>query len=482
MRSDRRRLGLLVAVAPAAVLAPVLTISLPELDHAGVEIASYYQTFALVEDGLASYTYLTPLETGAGVHVYAWLSAPLFAAGVTEAGRVVSLLAAVGSALLVWGIGRRLLDWRAGAVAAALLWLHPLFARFATRWYPEALGIFLTVAAVYAALRDEGDALWYGLALGTLALGIGNHLWEASVALPVTVLYLRRRALARAGGVVAATGLSVVAVEAVQSLQPAGASLVESYSVWNHPGFLFRVDWLFRDGLTLATPLEAAVSLTVPLAIVAVVGLAAAATREPTEPRLLLLSWLVSGLTILVLLPRGWRYHDYYLWALLAPLALSGGLELALAVDGLAARTAAPANAADAAAELVAVALVCSALFYGAAFELGRAGADRHSEIDWARGEEFREGGAELAAHDVDDASAVAFVGEWHFDDMPPTYLDRPDVVRVLMYGEVPLKGRKLASADAAPQLVGESGTVNASEGTVAVVRNGSGVHAVPCR
>ncbi|WP_225332974.1 ArnT family glycosyltransferase [Halomicrobium urmianum] len=478
MRSDRRRLGLLVAVAPVAVLAPVLTIPLPELDHAGVEIASYYQTFALVEDGLASYTYLTPLETGAGVHVYAWLSAPLFAAGVTEAGRVVSLLAAVGSALLVWGIGRQLLDWRAGTVAAALLWLHPLFARFATRWYPEALGIFLTVAAAYAALRDEGGALWYGLALAALALGIGNHLWEASVALPVTVLYLRRRALARAGGVVAATGLSVGAVEAVQSLQPAGASLVESYSVWNHPGFLLRVDWLFRDELTLATPLEAAVSLTVPLSLVAVAALAVAAIRDPTEPRLLLLSWLVSGLTILVLLPRGWRYHDYYLWALLAPLALSGGLALALAVDRLAAREAVPA---DAAAELVAVALVCSALFYGAAFELGRTGADRHSEIDWARGEEFRDGGAELAAHDVDDASEVAFVGEWHFDDVPPTYLDRPDVVRVLMYGEVPVEGRKLANASGSPQLVGESAT-NASECTVAVIRNSSGVHAVPCR
>ena len=478
MLRDRRLLALLVAVAPAVVLVPVLFVPIPTLSHVGVEVASYFQTLALAEDGLASYTYLTPLESGAGIHLHAWVSAPLLIAGVTEAGRVVSLLAAVGAALLLWGVGTTLLDWRAGTFAAALIWLHPMFVRFATRWYPEGLGIFLTLAAVYAALRDEGGALWYGLAVAALALGVANHLWEASIALPVTALYLQRRAHARAGGVVAVTVLSIGAIEVVQSFQPPSAKLARNYSVLEHPEFLFRANWLFRDGLTLSTPLETAVSLTVPVAFIALAFLVAATASDPTETRLLLLSWLISGLSILVLLPRGWRYHDYYIWALLAPLALSGGLALSLALDRLAADTRVPAVPA---AEIAVTVLVCSALFYGATVELGREGPARHSDISGADDDELRDAGIALATHDVDDASNVTFAGEWHFDEIPPSYLDRPDVVRVLVYGEVVPEGRHLDDGDETPNFVGDPGEIEPDSCTVAVIRDESGVRITPC-
>jgi hypothetical protein len=448
------------------------------MSHVGVEVASYFQTLALVKDGLSSYTYLTPLESGAGIHLHAWVSAPLLVAGVTEAGRVVSLLAAVGTALLLWGVGTTLLDWRAGIFAAGLIWLHPLFVRFATRWYPEGLGLFLTLAAVYGALRDEGGMLWYGAAVAALALGIANHLWEASIALPLTVLYLNRQAHLRIGGVVLATVLSIGAMEAVQSFQPPGAQLARNYSVVAHPKFLFRSNWLFRDGLTLSTPLEAAVSLTVPVTLVALGFLVVAAAANPTETRLLLLSWLVSGLTILVLLPRGWRYHDYYIWALLAPLALSGGLALALSLDRVATHTRIPAVPAG---ELVVSVLLCSALFYGATVELGQEGPERHSDISWADDDELREAGTALASHDVADASNVSFAGEWHFDEIAPAYLDRPDVVRVLIYGEVPLEGRRLTDGNQSPNFVGGTDEIDPNNCTVAVIRDEDGIHIVRC-
>lgn len=479
MLTDRRLLALLVAVAPAIVLVPVLFVPLPTMSHPGVEIASYFQTLALVTDGLASYTYLTPLESGAGIHLHAWVSAPLLAAGVTEAGRVVSLLAAVGTGLVLWRIGTELLDWRAGIFAATLAWLHPLFVRFATRWYPEGLGILLTAAAVSAALRDDGETRWYALTLAAIVLGITNHLWEASIALPVTVLYLRRWNVARAGGVVVTTVIAVGAVEAIQTFQPPGASLVESYSVFEHPESLLRIDWLFHDGLALSTPLEAAVSLTVPFALVVVALLAIATAMNPTETRVLLLAWLLSGLSILVLLPRGWRHHDYYIWGLMAPLALSGGLALALAIDHLAMRTRIRTVPA---AELAVAVLLCSALFYGATVELGEQGPERHSNIEWADDEELREAGTELAAYDVDDPAKVTFAGAWHFDEAAPSYLGRPDVVRVLIYGRVPLEGRRLSDSDDGPRFVGDVDAIDPGSCTVAVIRNGSGVHVVPCR
>lgn len=480
MFNDRRLLALLVAVAPAVVLLPVLFVSIPTLSHVGVETASYFQTLALVNDGLASYTYLTPLESGAGIHLHAWVSAPLLVGGITEAGRVVSLLAAVGTALLLWSTGTTLLDWRAGAFAAGLVWLHPMFVRFATRWYPESLGIFLTVVAVYATLHDEGgdDRLWYGVGLAALALGVTNHLWEASIALPMTVLYVRRRALARAGGVVLTTGLSIGAVEAVKSLQPPGAQLARNYSVFEHPEQLFRVNWLFQNGLDVSTPLKASVSLTVPLVLVVLVVLVAAAVSDPTETRLLLLSWLASGLTVLVLLPQGWRYHDYYLWGLLAPLALSVGLAFALALDRLAMSTRIPAVPA---AELAVFVLLCSALFYGAAVELGRQGPERHADIAWADDDELRQAGTALAAHDVKDASNVMFAGKWHFDEIAPSYLDRPDIVRVLVYGEVPLEGRQLVEGEGTPRFVDGTDEVDSDSCTVAVIRTDDGIRVTPC-
>jgi hypothetical protein len=333
---------------------------------------------------------------------------------------------------------------------------------------------------VYAVLRDEGDTRRYGLALAALALGVANHTWEANVALPLTVLYLRRRAVARAGGVVVTTLGSLGAVEAVQRLQPPGASLVASYSVWRHPEALFRVDWLFQDGLEFASPVEPAVSLTVPVALVAVAALAIATAREPTEAHPLVLTWLLAGLSVLVAFPRGWRYHDYYLWNLLAPLALAGGLGISLATDSLAARTRVRAPTA---AELLVVVLLCSAVLYAAAVEVGSSGPARHSEVDWATDDEdYREAGRELATYDVEDPANVTFAGAWHFETIEPSYLDRPDVVRVLVYGRIPLEGRRLAETERWPTFLADGEPVDTDTCRVAVVRNGRGVHVVPCQ
>lgn len=456
MDFEHRYVGYVAAVLPALVLVPALGVPVPTFDHPKVAVAGYFQTLAIVRDGIASYTYLTPYESGSALHLHSLLSAPVLALGWTPAGRVVSLVSAVAAALLAAGIGRRLFDARVGVLAPALLWVHPLFARFATRWWPEALGIALTAGAVYAALRsvggpdrtrrgsqDDGGRAgrrWYALAIGLTALAITNHLWEASIALPLAFLYARRGAYRRAAGVGAATGGTLLFVEAVKSLQPDETNLVRSYAVVHHPDVLFSTEWLFHgDPAPPTDPFAFAVSLTVPLSMLAcgyLVGRRLAARGDAPAVEFLLV-WLASGLAILVALPRGWRHHDYYLWALLVPLALTGGVLVASAARALASAAPLASRGIDAgtAARALAAAVIASALVYGAAFEVPAA-RGRYTEAGGTDPGELEEAGRELAATGATDRSRIVFVGAWdHAFNQ---------TVRVLIYGRVPVEEREL--------------------------------------
>lgn len=462
MDFERLHVRYIVAVLPAFVLIPILGAPMPTFDHPRVAVAGYFQSLAVLRDGAASYTYLTPYESGSALHLHSLLSVPVLAVGWTPAGRIISYMAAVAAALLVVGIGHRLFDTRVGALAPGLLWAHPLFTRFATRWWPEALGIALTVGAVYAALRSVASSggggpagpggrpgpagrRWYALALMLLALGITNHLWEASIALPLAFLYARCGAYSRTAGVVAAAGGTLLFVEAVKFLQPDETNLVGSYSVVHHPDLLFSTEWLFHgDPAGPTDPFAFAISWTVPLSVLACIFLTRRrliAREDPTTTEFLLV-WFASGLAILVALPRGWRHHDYYLWALLVPLALSAGVFIASASQTLA--SAAPLvsrgrgegmDSQTLVTAAVAV-VVASALIYGATFETMPVREGRYVDAGGTEPGELVRAGRDLAATNANDRSQIVFVGRW----------DHPfnQTVRVLIYGRVPVEKREL--------------------------------------
>jgi hypothetical protein len=322
---ENRRLQVFIAVFPTAALIPSVTTPLGTYRPA-VEIAHYFQALALLRDGLESYTYLTPAESSGGLHIHSLLSTPLLAAGVRPAGRIVSLVAAAVAVLMLIMLVSRLSSPASGLLAGAFLWAHPLFLRFSSTWVPYILSVSLTIGALLGAVLwvTTQHHRWYVVSLGLLSVGIFNHTWEASIMLPIAVLYANRGYYREIAGVVVTTVLSLAIFVGVRSLQPRGHNLTHSYSLFHRPEVLFSVDWFFHGGFDVWRTWWYFKLLTVPVTLFAIasVGLFYYQTRR--EDALVIGAWLLSGLSVLVLLPRGWMGHGYYAWGLLAPLATVG--------------------------------------------------------------------------------------------------------------------------------------------------------------
>jgi hypothetical protein len=439
-----------VAVAPALALVPSLFDPLPHGYRPGVEIAGYFTSLALLRDGAVSYTYLTPAESSAGIHLHGLVSVVPLAAGLTPAGRLVSLIAAVAAAVCLARLVSAWFGRRAGLLAPALFWAHPLSLRLAVSWMPEALGIALTVGALAAAARwhrtDDTAALL--VSGGLLVLGVWNHTWEASVALPVVVLALLARHHRAAVGVCLLTAAALVSTLWVRSLQPPGHDLVRSYSLFYHADRLLTREWLLRGGLDVWRPWEYSTAVVLPFALLVGVGLGVVAVRRRARPPIVLCAWLASGVAVPVLLPAGWIVHEYYAWALLAPLAAAVAPAVAAALDRLpAVRSVAGVEPARLAAVGLAVALVVAAGGYGATTQ-----AD-HLDRDWVpaasgfdHGPDYpsREAGRALAAAGTRDPTMITFVGPWGRDREPRMIIRAPDAARVLIHGGVLVRAKHL--------------------------------------
>ncbi len=431
------------SILPAVVLLPVILSPVPVyLTNPAVEVAGYFQSLAILREPFASYTYLTIQESYAALHLHSVVSAPLLALGVQQAGRVVSVLSTIFAALLLSSIAFRLEGRRAALLAPVLLWIHPITVRISDRWFPETLGIVLTTAAVYLLIRylDEGRERWYYLSLAVVAIAVSNHMWEASILLPMVTLLVYHEKYRKAAGAVAVTGAAIASVWALTLLQPSGASTYTFFGVHNDPLIFLDLSWWNYITKFPTHPLQIARTFTMPLAIAGIgwAGWRAYTTNE--RKYFLLSSWLASGLSIPVLLHS--MSHIYYLWALLAPLALLG----ATVIGGNLPKTLPAVRSTDM-GRIVAIVLLLFAVQYGLFFEtavFAGTAVPVLSDIDSsattspnqvAEGEAV-EAGQQLQSFDIQQADSVTFVGPW-VQENATRWQGATPATRVLIYGKV---------------------------------------------
>jgi hypothetical protein len=307
---------------PAFFLLPLVTTRLPSSYRSAREVAGYFQSLAFARNGFRSYFFLTPEESFSALHLYSILSSPLVRLGYYEGGRLVSLVAAIAAITFVAIISRIVFDDPVIPILAPiLLWAHPVFIRVAYAYQPEATSIALTSGVILLLLKyldTRNEWLFVGCIV-LLGLSITNHMWEATIALPVATLLAYEKEWVKLGVISAITPIFALVVLFITGLQKKGAEQLMQYSA-SATGIeiYFSKDfWIISGPGGLPEP-------TFPLSVAVMLYLVITAYRRPNKKVLLLLSWLISGLFIIFALPRGFLSHNYYLWAVLVPLALSG--------------------------------------------------------------------------------------------------------------------------------------------------------------
>lgn len=441
----------LLSAVPAAILLPLLTARVPIAWSHAREVAGYFQARGFLTYGISSYFYLTPLESYSALHLHSMLSAPLVGLGYLEGGRLVSLLAALVAVVHLTAIARERNAPQVAAVAPLVLWLHPLFARFAYAWMPETLSIALTTGAVYTTLRyvTSKHDQWYLISLTCIVAGITNHMWEATIVLPVAAILVTQ------GEYIRATVTSLVTVSAVgivwyiTGLQPTGASNLTRYGT-HAIGIQFLGSSDFWLSHLSPHPLYLAVTLTLPASVLAGIYWTwrAHQTQYRSMTPVLLSAWFGSALVVPLFLARGYSIHPYYAWAQLAPLALSGGFAVRYVVTHM------PVDR-----ERMATATL-SSLFVGIVvyllvFEIGILAGMGVTSVEKATipaaddkvelpEEEIRSAAREIQSSNATTADDIRFVGDWGQNMGEASYQDTRGLTRLLIYSELPVLDRDL--------------------------------------
>lgn len=108
---------------------------------------------------------------GASGELVDWLVRANTYDGFNLAGRVLSALFDVGTVLLIFLIGRRVYDWRAGLLGAAFVALTVTHIQLSHFYAFDPVATFFIVLAVYGGIRMVQDATWGSAVLAGLAAG-----------------------------------------------------------------------------------------------------------------------------------------------------------------------------------------------------------------------------------------------------------------------------------------------------------------------
>ncbi|WP_135806630.1 ArnT family glycosyltransferase [Halorussus marinus] len=412
----------LVWILPASAVLPLLFAPLLIQYRATREVAGYYQALAFAHDGLQSFSYLTPRESFSSLHLSSLLTAPFAHLGFGI--RLVSITAAIAATILIGQLAWHRFGRTAGLLAPLFLWAHPLFLRFSYGVFPEALSIVLTTGAVAAMWRFvETDHDWlFGLSVALLVLAMANHFWEAVIGLPLFVILITRRYYLHAlllSLVTAGTAGTIWMIRRVLGPVESG-KLLERGTIVTDPGLLVSSDyWLAH--LQSIHPVDLMFTLTLPTALLALAGSLRWWLVSREERALVLAAWLTSGLVIPIGIPPGYLTHDYYLWGVLAPLALAGGVFVQYTTGRL--RDRGHPRLAGHTVQAVIVLLVCSAFGFGLIVDgglLSGTGVPVAGEFDGQLSDrdgiavsELAVAGEEVDRADVSAANEIVFVGDW---------------------------------------------------------------------
>lgn len=468
---------------PAVILLSLLTARVPMAWSHAREVAGYFQARGFLAYGLDSYFYLTPLESYSALHLHSTLSAPLVGLGYLEGGRLISLLAALVGVALLAAIARQLNAPQVAVVTPLALWLHPLFIRFAYAWMPETVSIALTTGSVYAILRylNSKRNQWYLASLVCIIAGITNHMWEATMVVPIVALLITQKEYVRAAVTSLFTVGAVSVVWYLTGLQPTGTSNLTRYGT-HAIGIQFLGSGEFWFSHLSPHPLYLAVTLTLPASILAGVYWTwrAYQTRLQNATPVLLSAWFGSALALPLFLARGYSIHPYYAWAQLAPLALSGGFAIRYATSYL------PWNR-DRMTTATLSSLLIGIVVYLLFFEVGILSGmgvmgiekatipavDNNLEVPE---EEIHSAARKVRSSDVTSIDEVRFVGDWGQTVEGASYQDTRELTRLLIYSGLPVKDRDLNDR-------GQSGPkFGAGEGCqIKVIKSGSEITVKNC-
>jgi hypothetical protein len=430
-----RKWMLFAAIAPATAILPFLWAPIPGGYHGHREVAGYFQALAYWRDPVGQFFYNTPAENLSSIHFHSFLSAPFVGVGFPQGGRAMSLLAAVFATITVAYITAIVVSTRVAPVAAAALWAHPLFINFAGAFMPETVSILLTSGSILLFLLgyQKEYSIFVAGSVIILIPAISTHLWEASILLPLVILaaYHRQWKVATifpivGGGVIAANWH-------LTNLQPSSPrSLIRRYALWQDPAVLLSAENFW---LETATPdlvsLGNILVLTLIGATILCIGLLIRGVQTGNRTPILLSTWLASGLSIPILLANGYLWHNYYLWAILAPLAVS----IAAGIEVLIPRLQTVINSFPAPRQKSFIIMfVTVSLIWSLTFQLGvLAGTgvpvlDQRGVIESQGGVDYQtlvDAGKAVGEANVENQSMIVFVGDWgrrnsnHFGQFP---------------------------------------------------------------
>ena len=292
------------------------------------------------------------------------LSAVIVAAiaGVTgfhpEIGRVLSALAFVVSALLVWTFVRRRYGDTAGVAATFLYaFAYPLALFMERAFMNEALLIALSLGCLVATERylTTGRAAWWGLTLVlAVVVGLTKPPYLIVVA-PIAGLFLEARGW-RAFRSPALWALPVLTLAAValwyRHMHALSLTTNLSFGLFNK---IFDPDLVFSTSFWMRIARRLFRDILGPVGIATVVAGTWLAWRQRRWCELL---GVAGFLVYLVVVPGGNLAHDYYQLALMPMAPLLAGLAIGHWHERLAARPGGPSGATT----IVAVVLMVAAL------------------------------------------------------------------------------------------------------------------------
>lgn len=433
----------LAALAPLLILLPKLNSTLPGQRHAAREVAGYFQTLAFIQTGLESFFYLTPEENLSALHLHSLLSTPFVAVGYTEGGRFVSWIAAAASIILIILLANELFNKQIAILSPFLLMIHPLFAASSFAYQTEALSISLTTGALYCCLKfvKSDDQFWAVSSAIVLILSITVHLWEAVITLPIIVLLLvdRDYIYAFIFGIISVTTVTIVS--RITELQSMGSSDLSGYSTISGGDWelLLQVDWWFRylpssESLIgmISNPFPVLLGITLPLTGGFIILFSYYFSKNQHKTSyIILVSWLCAGISIPLLLSRGFLGHEYYLWATLAPLAISGAIILSKTIEFI-------CDNIDGASKqnmirLMFVVLLITTSFLSIVRLPGNfPDVEVNNEVEPAK-----EVGYELRQYNINDSSEITFVGNHTRNDVyRDTFVSRAMIYSGLLIRE----------------------------------------------
>jgi hypothetical protein len=381
---------------------PLIFDEIPGWYRAGVQLITFSVAVGTAKTGLPPEFVIRQSFSGANLHGMFGAVVPLLGIDLRFV-RVLMFLFGFLTLYFTYDITRKLGMSRFGQLGTlALLTLTPHFVLFTGYATPMAVTLCFATGSVYAYIRfsEAGPSRYafWGLLSGCMAgLATLNHFWGGIATVTVGLLsgasllglYLRSDTeRARAG----LKKTAVLWGEHVLTLVPAGILYVYyrtqlvgeakeifqhygGYTITSAPGTLLQIETYLVYVYWIL--------MFAPLLPIAIALLAISYKRSDTKfrPSKIVESnalrpttdvfwgiWLITGLSIVVLFPRGARIHDYYLWWTVVPTAglIAWALE-SEALQDLGFSQQIPTDP----KVIIAVLLVVSAAFSG--FQVGRA-------------------------------------------------------------------------------------------------------------